>query len=296
MNYAAFARLVAPARPSAQLWRLVLGVILTGAVTIGLSQSVLAIARVALDENAFWLFLAEVETARTPMGLLILLTSLGGMGLGAVLAARLLHRRGLVSLIGPVPLALRQALRVLGALALLYGAVALLPPWPLWSDTVPGVPPGLWLALLPVTLLALLIQTGSEELLFRGYLQSQLAARFRHPAIWIGVPSVLFAIGHYAPLLYGGNAVVVMLWALVFGVIAADLTARAGTLGPAIALHLVNNFIAIAVTSLQGEMSGLALRQLPFGAGDEAAVAMILPADLILLILGWLAARIALRV
>ena len=142
----------------------------------------------------------------------------------------------------------------------------------------------------------LLIQTGSEELLFRGYLQSQLAARLPHPAAWLILPSALFALGHYAPGVYGGNALLVALWAFAFGLAAADLTARSGTIGPALALHFANNLLAIAVVSPQGQMSGLALWQLPFDATDEAAMLGVLPLDLLGILVGWLATRLALRV
>jgi hypothetical protein len=181
------------------------------------------------------------------------------------------------------------------ALGLLNAAVLLLPPWPLAAASAPGLAPGLWLALLPVTLAVLVLQTGSEELFFRGYLQSQLGARLRHPAVWLGLPALLFALGHYAPAHYGGNAGLVALWALIFGLAAGDLTARAGTLGPALALHLVNNTLAVALAAPSGAMSGLALRRYPFDAGNEAAMAALLPADLAMIALSWLAARLAIR-
>ena len=76
---------------------------------------------------------------------------------------------------------------------------------------------------------------------------------------------------------------------------AADLTARAGSLGPAVAMHLVNNFAAMAIISTQGEMSGLALMKLPFGPDDEAAIAAFLPIDLATMGVSWLAARLAIR-
>jgi DNA-directed RNA polymerase subunit RPC12/RpoP len=39
-----------------------------------------------------------------------------------------------------------------------------------------------------------LIQTGAEEVLFRGYLQQQLAARFASPIAWMVLPSAIFAL------------------------------------------------------------------------------------------------------
>ncbi len=49
--------------------------------------------------------------------------------------------------------------------------------------------------LLPLTLAGLVVQTGAEELLFRGYLTQQLAARFEARAIWMGVPALAFGAG-----------------------------------------------------------------------------------------------------
>ncbi|MEO1363377.1 MAG: CPBP family intramembrane glutamate endopeptidase, partial [Pseudomonadota bacterium] len=75
----------------------------------------------------------------------------------------------------------------------------------------------------------------------------------------------------------------------------ADLTARSGTLGPAIAVHFFNNVQAILLASPRGEMSGLALFVMPFGMGDEAQMAALMPVDLGWMIVAWLAARLALR-
>jgi membrane protease YdiL (CAAX protease family) len=294
-RYAALARLTGPARQRAEPWRLLLGLALAGAVAFGLSRAVFALARLALPEPAFLDFTAEVEAAKTPSGLLVLLALMGTLGVGAIVATEIVHRRSGLTLIGPLRLAMSQFLRVTGAIVALTVAVALLPPWGLTSGLEPGLHPAPWLALLPLSLAAILVQTGSEELLFRGYLQTQLAARFARPAVWIGLPSALFALGHYAPGVYGENALLIALWAGVFGAAAADLTARAGTLGPAIGFHFANNVFALAVTAMQGEMSGLALTRLSFGPEDTAALRAMLPFDLAMIGLGWLAARLAIR-
>ncbi|MCR8549055.1 CPBP family intramembrane metalloprotease [Salipiger sp. P9] len=295
MSYRAFDLMTRPAR-GAELWRLALGLILAMLVTYGLGQGVIAMAALVLPRESYWALIAQMERGETPVGLLALLFNAGTMGIGALVAAQTLHRRAPASLFGPLPLALRQFLRVAAAVAVLYIVIAALPPWTQAETLVPGLAPERWLTLLPLTLTALLIQTGSEELLFRGYLQSQLAARLHHPAVWLIAPSALFALGHWAPGVYGGNAGLVVLWAFAFGLSAADLTARAGTLGPAIALHLLNNLAAIAIVSPQGLMSGLALFLLPFDPADEAAVRALLPLDLISVFLSWLTARIVLRV
>jgi membrane protease YdiL (CAAX protease family) len=149
--------------------------------------------------------------------------------------------------------------------------------------------------MLPLSLFVVLIQVSAEEIVFRGYVQQQLAARFKSPLIWMVLPSVLFAFGHYLPDTAGENAVMIAVWAGVFGIMMADLTARSGTLGPAVAVHLWNNVSAILIISLPGDLSGLALYLAPFGMEDAAAMRAWLPVDFALMFVSWLAARLALR-
>lgn len=295
MKYAPHETLVISARPTAELWRLVLGLVVASAVMFGLARGMMAALGALMSPDGYIALVGALEHADTPFGVLALLLLAGVMGLGVVVAAEVLHERGIASLIGPWPLFRYQFWKVLAALFALLMVVAILPPWPLARMAGPGLPFGLWLAFLPLTFLAILVQTGSEELMFRGYFQSQLAARFKNPLVWMTIPSIAFALGHYAPNIYGENALLVMVWSFLFGLAAADLTARSGTLGPAVALHLANNFAAVAVTALQGDMSGLALAKLPFGADDIQAVRALLPIDLAVLGLSWLTARLALR-
>ena len=295
MSYRAFRGFVMPARAAPQLWRLVAGLALVAAVTVGLGQAVLALARLLLPDAAAWELIADVETGRGVAGGLLLLLTTGALWVGAVLAAQMLHHRSGRSLLGPLPLLLPQGARVLRAVVLVFALIAVLPPYDLLAQVQPGLPPLQWLLLLPLSLSVLLIQVTAEEVLFRGYLTQQLGARFASPLIWMGLPSALFALGHYAPGVYGANAGWVALWAFAFGLAATDLTARSGTLGPAIALHLANNASAILILAPQGALSGLALFRLPFGPGDEAALGALLPAEFGTLLIGWLAARLALR-
>ena len=160
---------------------------------------------------------------------------------------------------------------------------------------LPQLPLGRWTALLPLSLLAVLVQVSAEELLFRGYLQQQLAARFASPLAWMVVPSALFALGHYSPETAGDNAIWFVLWAGIFGMLMADLTARTGTLGTAIAVHFVNNVIAMLFTAMPDNLSGLALYVMPFATSDADAVAQWLPVDFAIMVTSWLAVRLALR-
>jgi hypothetical protein len=53
------------------------------------------------------------------------------------------------------------------------------------------------------------------------------------PVSLLILPALLFAMGHSLPAEAGDNALLIALWAGLFAVLMADLTARAGTLGPA---------------------------------------------------------------
>jgi membrane protease YdiL (CAAX protease family) len=148
--------------------------------------------------------------------------------------------------LGPARLGARQvALALLGFLLLsnaLHGLVAWL--GALGGTTLDeidrvareqsGVNPGwLWLAF------ALGPALG-EELLFRGFLQRLLALR------WPGAPAVLlaalvFGLAHLDAV--QGSA------AFVLGAYLGALTARAGSLRPAILAHVANNSLALAASA-----------------------------------------------
>ena len=210
------------------------------------------------------------------------------------LTLRIVHRRGLSSIIGPRALALRQFTRAMGVMLLLYGALLFLP-MPEGLEPVANLPASQWLMLLPLALTGLFLQVFAEELVFRGYLQSQLAARFASPLVWMVLPSVSFAMLHYDPISFGANAWVVVAWAAAFGLAAADLTARSGTLGPATALHFINNFSAIMIAAPRGQFDGLALYAYPFTVDNADALWAMMPLDLLILVCGWLAIRLSLR-
>jgi membrane protease YdiL (CAAX protease family) len=109
------------------------------------------------------------------------------------------------------------------------------------------------------------------------------------------LPSVSFAVLHFDPVSFGANTWIVVAWAAAFGLAAADLTARAGTLGPATALHFINNFSAIMITAPRGQFDGLALYAYPFTVDNAEAFWAMMPLDLLILICGWLAIRLSLR-
>lgn len=283
--------LLTEARKYPELWRLIVGLVIVAAVVFALN-TVLFIMVGSIGSTGSTI---DFLTGTSPAALLLVLGSFIFATLGVALAARLIQRRSLATVIGPQAVALRQFWRVLRAMVLLSLVILVLPPYDLGAPLIANLPLAQWLTLLPLSVVAVLIQTSAEEILFRGYLQQGLAARFRSPLIWMGLPSLLFAAGHYSPATAGDNAMLIAAWALAFGLLTADLTARSGTLGPAIALHFFNNFAALLIISLPDSLSGLALYHLPYEASDTDAIRPWLLVDFVLMIVGWLAARLALR-
>ncbi|WP_170559598.1 CPBP family intramembrane glutamic endopeptidase [Ruegeria atlantica] len=290
-RYAAHERLVAPSRAQPELWRLLVGLIIVGAVGILLNFFLFGL--VAGLGSVEWA--QNLLTGASPVALLVLLASFGFITLGVSIAAKRLQHRSLGSICGPWRECIGQFWRVFRALLIVGVVVAVLPPYDMGATLTQNMAFSTWLLFLPLSLFAVLIQTSAEEVLFRGYIQQSLAARFRSPIVWLGIPSVLFAIGHYAPGAAGDNALLVAVWSAMFGLIAADLTARSGTLGPAIALHLFNNMVALLFISLPDGLSGLALYLLPYDMSDTGALRQWLYVDFAVMIVSWLTARIALR-
>ena len=294
MRYDAHSAFVAPARRRAEIWRLLLGLVLIVAIVLGLT-ALFHIAVLTYGGDALHLDITRLEgTGQTAAGVLTLLYSFLIMTLAVVVVTAQLHRRSPLTLLGPIPLMMRQFGAVVAVLIALGIAIAVLPPWGFDDPVSAGLPPLRWLLLLPLALLAVLIQTSAEEILFRGYLQQQLAARFRSPVIWMVAPALLFGVLHYRPDA-GANGGLIMLWAAGFALAAADLTARAGTLGPAIGLHFMSNASALLILSAEGTLSGLALFRLQIDMADPVALRPYLLIDATMILIGWLAARLAIR-
>lgn len=294
-DYYPHARFVAPAQGAAQLWRLCFGLVLAAGLFLALTQLLFGTLFQMMEPNAVDAIMEDGQTGQTATGMFVLLFQLGLLGVSAALVVIMVHKRRPLTLIGEPGLAVRQFIVVTIAMLALTAVIWVLPPYDMGAPLERNMGFGRWLMLLPVALLAVLIQSGAEEVFFRGYIQQQLAARFRSPVIWMIVPSTLFGLAHYLPDSAGSNAWTIVAWAALFGILMADLTARSGTLGPAIAVHFVNNLSAMVITSVPDEMSGLALYVLPFGMADEAQMAAWLPVDFGFMFVSWLVARLAIR-
>lgn len=294
-DYAAHEQLVAPARSQSALWRLGLGLLVVMGVVFALNSAVFTILHTLAPSDWMARFINPETQGDAPLSMLILLGSFAFIVPGVIFAAHQLQNRTLWGMVGPLPQAVAQFWQVLRILLVLGVVLFVLPPWGMGAPLIQNMALTSWLVLLPLSLVAVLIQTSTEEILFRGYIQQSLAARFSSPLVWMVLPSALFAAGHYVPNQTGENAGLIALWSGVFGVLMADLTARAGTLGPAIAVHLFNNITALLIVSLPGALSGLSLYLAPFGVQDADPMRAWLLVDFAMMLVSWLAARLALR-
>lgn len=296
--YAPLAAYAAPARARAEPWRTALGLVLVAAgyflAVLALLSGLVALLTPIMGGWAANRFVDAFAAGRTAPGLILLLYSFALLALPVILVARLLHRRPALSLIGPPRLALAHALRV--ALPVIALSAALMPLVVTSDAAGRNLALGLWLIWLPLALPGLFVQVAAEELLFRGYLQQQMAARFRSPVAWMVLPSVLFAWLHFGPGEFGPNAALIAVWAGLFGLMAADLTARTGTLGAAFGLHFATNFGSLFLVGLWGQLDGLSLWNMVVNVRDPAAVTPLLAIDLMALVVSWLLARVMLRV
>ena len=281
-------RYIEPARATPQLWRLLVGIIVMGVVYFLVVVAIMFGVMFGLGINEMdWL--VSSDALQRPWTVLWLLSTFLGMALAPVAAAALLHRRGPGTLFGRAPRVVRELALTFGVFLILGGAPVVI--WILISDMRSGLALGVWLSFLPLALTGIALQTLAEELVFRGYLLQQLAARFASPFIWMGLPSLAFGLLHFDPSLGAIAAVGVIFVTTCFGLVAADLTARTGSLGAAWGFHFANNLLAMLILSVDGRLSGLALFRADVDLSAEGFPVWLFAADAVLIVLGWIVVR-----
>lgn len=248
---ASFDAWAAPAAARPALWRVLATLALVGAGLLAAGFGA-----------GLWLLRAApgadpLAALATREGVLIALGSFAPWWLALSLALPLFHRRSVKTLFGPGPgmrlfaLGAGAALGV-GALGVALGAALT------GAPVFQGLAIGDWALYAALAAPLILIQTGAEEILFRGYLMQQLAVRFRSAFIWAGLPSVLFGLLHFNPLAPGGALPVVIVTGTV-GLVLAAVTARTGGLAAAWGVHFGVNTLALLFVASPGYLSGLAL-------------------------------------
>ncbi len=284
-----FDTFVAPAKAHKSGWLLVLGMVLIVLFYLEFMYLIVFLFSLVFGFGdtipaKFGWVMRLLATQDTPLAMVATLTTFIGMLGSVLLTAWVLRDRSPRSLLGKGPI-LRNMFIAGGILAalLLSGTVVMHQ----FLDMQPNLPLLTWLKWLPVALPLLFIQISAEELIFRGYLQQELAARYPGPMIWMLVPSLVFGALHWDSEQFGPNAWLLVVGTTLFGLFAADVTARTGNLGAAIGLHFVNNFFALFVTSIDGSMTGLSLFLTPFTPDNHAALRIVLLWDIGLVALAY---------
>ena len=203
----------------------------------------------------------NLETfSETRLGTLGLFATFGGIWLGVWLAMRFIHREPLGHLFGAGGRVARGDFwRGFAAVVLtsLLSEVLIYLAWPEleWS----GISIGEWfLFLIPVTLLCL-VQTSSEEILFRGYLTRNLANRFRSPWIWALLPGLAFGAMHLTPEMNRNDVLLLLFTIGVLTIALIYMVYATGNLGAAFGIHMGNNLSAFLMVSHQSDFGQFSL-------------------------------------
>ena len=255
----AFQRFVAPAQERAEIWRtllgftLVVGLFLLTSVLLGIATALIG---EAIEPGLGERLLREIEGSRTIFATLSMLALIATFIPALWLILRYLHKRQLRTLLGPSGKVDWRLWKGAAAIILLLALIDAVTTFST-TEMTQQMPLVKWLIWLAPSLFLLFLQTTAEEMVFRGYLQQQLAARFRSRWVWWFLPSALFGMGHFNPALFGSNAIIVVAVTTLMGLILADVTARFGSLAPAMGLHFANNLIVMLFMNSPGQLSGM---------------------------------------
>lgn len=93
------------------------------------------------------------------------------------------------------------------------------------------------------------LQAAGEEYAFRGYLAQAFGGLFGSRLAAVVVPAALFALAH------GAQSAPIFIDRFAFGLVAGTLTILTGGLEAAIAMHVLNNWLAFGLALTYGDMS-----------------------------------------
>lgn len=222
-----------------QFWRYILTVIamIWAALTVGVLLTVIAIA---IEGST------DISTYSTMTMLLVTMLTFPAVLLALWGGLRLLHRRGLKSLLRPTG---RFSWKKLWFSGLIWFGLAGVGDLVLWFFNPENYH---WTfdarAFIPFLLVAIVlvpIQTSTEELIFRGYF-TQWVGRYSRK-IWLPlvVPSLVFMAMHALnPEVQSYGALLTLPLYLGIGLLLAWITLKSGGLEMALGLHAANNLYA----------------------------------------------------
>jgi membrane protease YdiL (CAAX protease family) len=238
-------------------WRPLVGLVLAVVVFLIVGFGVYGFAAVAgaIAGGSEEEVLDRLTDLGSPLGFLLGNLGLAGGILAAWSAVAVVHRER-IGWLSSVHCRLRWRWLLLnGALAVAiviptYLAYLVLPA----GEDLPGGPDVAWpgagtfLTFVAIIVTTTPLQAAGEEYAFRGYLSQALGAWVRWPVVPALVSATLFAFAHgtQGPWLFADR--------FAFGLAASWLTVRTGGLEAAIALHTINNAVALTVAAALGEL------------------------------------------
>ena len=255
----AFQAFIAPAQERSEIWRTLLGlgiVLVTFVVGTAIFVFGIVIFVDPFKPDLTVTLLTQLEEGRTIFATLTTLGLISLMIPGLWLTLKILHKRPLHTLLGPTGTVNWRLWRGAATIILILAAIDATTTV-LTTELLQQMPLIKWLTWLAPALVLLFLQTTAEEMVFRGYLQQQLAARFKSRWAWWVLPSVIFGLAHYNPALFGGNAWLIVAVTTLMGLILADVTARFGSLSAAMGLHFANNLVVMLFMNSPGQLSGM---------------------------------------
>lgn len=254
------------ALPRRQLWRVGVGsgiivgtwllwtaaVFMTGVLTLVLAAGL----PMESSLQRFQFFLSPSQ----PSGVVILLTTFAGLWIGLWLVLKTLHKRPLGTVLSAERRLRLDEFTAGFALAIVFwlasmslNLIFLGPPERSRLEFADWVP--FLLPLIPL----IAMQAASEEMIFRGYLLQQLAARFRSPWLWALLPSLVFGALHYNQSLPGLAPAMYVASTTIFALTMVVLVWRTGSISAPIGLHIGVNFFSVGAVGVQGILDGAAL-------------------------------------
>lgn len=264
---APFQQWVDAARPRVRIWRTIVGVSLIAVVWVVWTMALMsgAIGLGVVKPKAFEAMFGMAEIpltyADTITMLLIALGTIWGFTIGVWAAVKLLHKRSFMSVVGWDRRFSLSQFAVGCAIAAGYLVVSMT--WSFVSGNAPRrseLALETWaLALAPIAFVVF-VQAASEEMVFRGYLPQQLAARFSYAFVWGFIPSVLFGLMHAANS--PGDPTYALFYvaiATIMGMVMMAMVWRTGSLAAAIGFHFVNNIGALTVAGADQGPASIAL-------------------------------------
>ena len=248
-------------------WLGLFGTILLTAVGFIIASALVLLLLRSLDPEGINAIMEGGSTGGTPLSLIGLLSSFLGGILGLWIGVGLILRRPLWvvtwSTLSDVWSGFWKYALGYGVIIIAFGLIAVA-----FGSVVPNTPLNVWLLWAGPVLLLILIQVSAEELLFRGFIQRVLYDWTTNRLVWMVIPSLAFGLLHYQPSIMGPNAPLLIIATFVFGLLAAELTYRTGSIGPAIGIHLMNNANAFLFIELDSGIGGMGLFKTTFSVTD----------------------------